>query len=361
MNLPLLSSLALAAQQVVSAPLDEGATGTFWFPPQASTLAPETDWVFYYVYWISVVFTSIIVGVMIFFLLRYRHRKGWDGEKSASHGLALEITWSVIPFLLTTVMWWKGYETFMVSNTVPDNAFTIQVKASQWTWDFVYPNGLETKELHLPPDEPVTFVMQSKDVIHSFWIPAFRVKKDIVPGRYTKTWAEATEPGIYTLFCTEYCGMDHSEMLTSVVVHASQETIDTMRAGGEQFKYGKSALGTSFEDWYEAASKDFLAKYEGKEPWEIGEMVYTGRACNACHTLDGSVLVGPSWKGAWGTERQLEGGATAVFDENYVRESIYDPSAKIVAGFPATMTTYTGLVDDQELDGLIAFFKKLAE
>ena len=159
MNLPLLSSLALAAQQVVSAPLDESATGTFWFPPQASTIAAETDWVFYYIYWISVIFTSIIVGVMIFFVLRYRHRKDWDGEKSANHGLALEITWSVIPFLLTTVMWWKGFETFMVGNTVPDNAFTVQVKASQWTWDFVYPNGLQTKELHLPSDQPVTFVM----------------------------------------------------------------------------------------------------------------------------------------------------------------------------------------------------------
>lgn len=360
MNLPILATLAQAAQKV-SEPMSSDATGTYWFPPQASTLASESDWVFYYIYWISVIFTSIIVGVMIFFVLRYRHRKNWDGEKSASHGLALEITWSVIPFLLTVVMWWKGFESFMISNTVPDNAFTVQVKARQWYWEFVYPNGLTTRELHVPEGEDVAFVMESADVIHSFWVPAWRVKKDVVPGRYTKTWVNATEPGTYTLFCTEYCGLDHSEMLASVVVHPSAERRDAMLEAGESFTYGMAKYRDTFDEWYEAESAEFLKKYDGLEPWQIGELVYTQKACNACHSLDGDAIVGPSWKGTWGTERPLDGGGTALMDENYIRESIYDPQAKLVAGYPATMATYRGQIDQQELDGLIAFFKRLAE
>jgi cytochrome c oxidase subunit 2 len=198
-------------------------------------------------------------------------------------------------------------------------------------------------------------------VIHSFWIPAFRVKKDVVPGRYTKTWAHPTEPGIYTLFCTEYCGKDHSAMMASVVVHTTAEDLEARLAAGESFQYERAPLAVTFDQWYEEASKEFLNKYEGKESWEIGEMVYTDRACSACHTLDGSPLIGPSWKGAWGAARAFEDGSTGVFDENYVRESIYDPSAKLVAGYPAVMSTYRGQIDAEELDGLIAFFKKLSE
>ena len=365
MNLPFLAAplatLAQAAQKV-SEPMSSDVSGSYWFPPQASTLAAESDWVFYYIYWISVIFTSIIVGVMIFFVLRYRHRKNWDGEKSASHGLALEITWSVIPFLLTTVMWWKGFETFMVGNTVPDNAFTIQVKARQWSWNFVYPSGLESNELHVPEGENVVFVMESADVIHSFWVPAWRVKKDIVPGRYTKTWVNATEPGTYTLFCTEYCGLDHSEMLASVVVHPSKERRDAMLEAGETFKYGMAKYGKTFDEWYEEETEKQVDIGKSFEfPWQYGEYVYTQRACNACHTIDGSTLVGPTWKGVWGTERQFEDGTTAIFDENYAKESIYDPGAKIVSGFPATMTTYRGVVKEKELDALFAYFKHLAE
>jgi len=356
---PLIANLVAMAQGApqVAEPLDASQTGTFWMPVEGSTLAPQTDWVFYYIFWISVIFTSLIVGVMIFFMLRYRHRKNWDGEKSASHGLLLEITWSVIPFLLTVVMWWKGLESYMYADVMPSNAIEIQVKARQWNWEFVYPNGLTTDELHIPKDEPVVFILSSADVIHSFWVPVWRVKKDVVPGRYNKTWVEATVAGKFNLFCTEYCGKDHSRMMASVIVHGTPED---MQAAEDRGQYLMGGFEQTYEDWYAVASKEFLAKYEGDTPAEIGEKVFNSK-CIACHTIDGSASVGPTWKGLFGKTETLDDGSTVVVDENYVRESIYDPGAKLVEGFPALMTTYTGQVDDEELDGIIAYLKELAK
>ncbi len=351
-----MATLGLLAQKV-SEPLDPTQTGTYWFPPSGSTLAPQTDWAFYYIYWISVVFTALIVGVMIFFMLRYRHRKNWDGEESANHGLALEITWSVIPFLLTIVMWWKGVESYMFSDVMPQNAMEIQVKGRQWNWSFVYPNGMEYPELHVPVDQPVVFVLSSADVIHSFWVPAWRVKKDVVPGRYNKTWVEATLPGNYTLLCTEYCGKDHSAMMAPVVVHDSAANIATALAAGQIYDGERQ----TFEDWYAETTKVVMAQYEGLSPSEIGQMVHTKKGCNACHSVDGTASVGPTWKGVWGSMEKLEGGGAVLVDENYVQESIYDPGAKLVLGYAPLMSTYRGVVDSQEIDGIIAYLKDLAK
>jgi len=358
MNLPTspLATLGLLAQKVAQ-PLDASQTGTFWFPPAGSTLAPQTDWVFHYIYWISVFFTALIVGVMIFFMLRYRHRKNWDGEESANHGLVLEITWSVIPFLLTVVMWWKGVETYIYSDVMPQNAMQIQVKGRQWNWSFVYPNGMTYDELHVPVDKPVVFVLSSADVIHSFWVPAWRVKKDVVPGRFNKTWVEATLPGTYSLLCTEYCGKDHSAMMATVVVHDSGENIAAALKTGEIFDGQRE----TFDDWYAKTTKEVMAQYEGMTPLEIGQAAYTKKGCNACHTADGSPSTAPSWKGIWGKMEVLEDGSSVLVDENYVQESIYSPGAKLVKGYPPLMTSYTGVVDAQELDGIIAYLKDLAQ
>lgn len=360
----LLSPLMLAQQAFeglqVAQPLDPSLSGTLWMPVQASTIAPEIDWIFYYIYWISVFFTALIVGVMIFFVMRYRHRKGvWDGEKSASHGVLLEITWSVIPFLLTIVMWWKGIDTFMHAETVPPPGQSLEIKVTgrQWMWNFKYDNGLSLdNELHIPAGEPVTFIMKSDDVIHSFSVPAWRVKKDVVPGRYTKVWVDATIPGEFALFCTEYCGLDHSRMLSRVVVHPTEDMMDDLRAKGVDL----TGVQT-FEDWYEQASEDFLKIYEGMTPEEIGETVYTAKACLACHSTDGSARVGPSWKGIWGTQEEMEDGSIVTVDENYIRESILDPNAKWVKGYKGGMTSYQGMVTDEEIDGIIAYIKSLAD
>lgn len=334
MNLPILNTLAsLVQDQKVAVPSDPTAEGTYWFPVQASTLAEKSDWTFYYIYWVSAFFTALIVAAMVFMAIRYRYRKGvWEGEASPGHSWTLEITWSIIPFLLTIVMWWSGFKSYMYSDTVPPDAYTIQVTAQQWSWEFEYPNGAKTyKELHLPVDTDVTFVMKSKDVIHGFWIPAFRVKKDVVPGRYTKTWAHPTMEGQYTLFCTEYCGTNHSQMMVQVTVEDQD----------------------SFDKWV-AAQADPSA---GLTDVEYGKQIWS-QQCIACHSNDGSVVIGPSWKGTWGTEREFEDGSSAIMDENYILNSIVDPNSQLVKGYPPAMPPYKDLSQDQ-VDSLIAYIKSL--
>jgi cytochrome c oxidase subunit 2 len=334
MNLPILPTLARLVQDAqVAIPSDPTAEGTYWFPVQASTLAEKSDWTFYYIYWISAFFTAVIVAAMVFMAIRYRYRKGeWDGADSPGHSLALELTWSGIPFLLTIAMWYSGFKTYMYGDTPPPNGYEIQVKARQWSWEFIYPNGAKSDELHLPVNENVTFVMSSADVLHSFWIPAFRVKKDIVPGRYTKTWVNAIMEGQYTMFCTEYCGKDHSQMNAQVFVQDR----------------------ASFDEWVGLAADP----YGEMLPVEIGEKIYN-QQCIACHTTDGTVRIGPSWQGIWGKESNFEDGTKLLVDENYIKESILDPGAKVVAGFPNAMTTYRGVFNDSEIDGLIAYIKSL--
>jgi cytochrome c oxidase subunit II len=360
-NSPPMALLTQTVSQIAAPldPTDPANAASMWFPLQGSTLAPETDWAFYYIYWISVVFTAIIVGVMIFFMLRYRHRKGvWDGEKSASHGMLLEITWSVIPFLLTIVMWWKGIDSFVLSDTPPvgNNVMEIQVKARQWGWSFQYPDGTITTELHIPADQPVTFLMSSTDVIHSFWVPAWRIKKDIVPGRYGKLWVEATVPGDFKLLCTEYCGKDHSMMLAKVVVHPSAEELAELQSRG------LGLYATTFEEWFKEASNT----YGDSSPVEIGELAYTKWGCNACHNIDGSPsALAPTWKGVFGRQENVtdsKGNAlgNVTVDENYIRESILNPQAKLVIGYPPNMPVFKGLLSEEEIDGIIAYMKSLS-
>lgn len=355
MNLLSSPPLAMLMQSVqqVAAPIDPDLQGTMWMPVQGSTVAAQMDWVFYYVYWISVVFTAIIVGVMIFFALRYRHRKGvWDGEKSANHGLLLEVTWSVIPFLLTIVMWWEGVDSFVKSDTPPENAMEIRVMAYQWNWQFRYPNGEVLPELHIPAGQPVTFVMSSDNVLHSFWVPAWRVKRDVVPGRYTRVWVDATIPGEFALFCTEYCGKDHSLMLAQVYVHPTEAQLADFEARGIETDM------QTYEDWYDEAFQGFDPSLS---PAEIGEMAYTKWGCIACHNLDGSPsTIAPTWKGLFGKTEQLTDGSSVVVDENYLRSSILDPMGQVVEGYTPNMPAVGSLMKPEEIDGLIAFIKTLS-
>ena len=178
---------------------------SFWMPSQASSTASEVDTVFYVIYWISVFFFALIVGLMTWFVIRYRRRgHGETVGHMPTHSLALEITWTAIPVIVSAILFVVGFKSYMNLATPPGNAYEISVTGQKWQWFFTYPNGFVSTELHVPEDQPVTLVMTSEDVIHSLWIPAFRVKKDVLPGRYTHTWFEATEAGTYPLLCTEY-------------------------------------------------------------------------------------------------------------------------------------------------------------
>jgi cytochrome c oxidase subunit 2 len=322
------------ANEVAAHPFLARLADSFWLPVRASSTAGEVDTVFYVIFAISFVFFALIVALMVWFAIRYRRREGHSVERSSHANVRLEIAWTIVPTLLVILIFWLGFRTFLDVSTPPANAYQISVTGQKWQWFFTYPNGYVTSELHVPVNQPVHLTMTSEDVIHSLWIPAFRVKKDVVPGRYNTTWFEATAPGEYPLLCTEYCGTGHSDMLSRVIVH-------------------EPGL---FEVWLREAS-DRLGTLP---PAEAGRQLYETKGCAQCHSIDGSALIGPTFKDLYGTENRLKDGSTVRIEDNYIRESIVDPMAKIVAGYDPVMPTYAGKLKDQEITMLIAFFKSIS-
>ncbi len=305
--------------------------GSFWMPPQVSTVARGVDWLFNFILAISVFFFILIVVVMVIFVIKYRRREGQQAESSPSHNTALEITWTVIPVIIVIVIFFFGFKGFLDMATPPANAYEILVDAQKWKWSFNYPNGYVDENLHVPVDRPVRLVMSSADVIHSLYVPAFRIKMDVVPGRYSKVWFEATEPGEYDLFCAEYCGTSHSDMLAHVIVHPPGE----------------------FEIWLEEAS-NFL---ETMTPVDAGRKLFQVRGCQQCHSMDGSAKTGPTMLGVFGRIEKMADGTTVTVDENYIRESILEPNARVVAGFEPVMPTYQGRLKDAEIMAIIEYLK----
>jgi cytochrome c oxidase subunit 2 len=313
--------------------------GSFWLPVQGSTKAPEVDSLFHFITGISLFFFVLIVGLIVWFLIQYRRRPGIEPQPSPHHNTVLELSWSILPSLLLVVMFYRGFTSYMDMRTPPDGAMEINVNAKKWSWLFTYSNGWGEPELHVPRDVPVTLVMTSEDVIHSLFIPAFRVKMDVVPGRYTKLWFNATEVGEFTLFCTEYCGTRHSDMLAKVVVHDSV---------------------AEYQQWLEKASDPYTDQDGQPRPLaEVGAMFYTKRGCIQCLSTDGSAKTGPTFKGTFGTTQKMTDGTDVVIDENYVRESILNPMAKVRGGFRPVMPTFQGQLKDQDIGAIIAYMKSL--
>jgi len=308
--------------------------GSFWLPAPDSTVAANVDSLFHLVMGISLFFFILILGVMVWFVVQYRRRPGVEPQPSAHHNTALELTWSILPSFLIVAIFYQGFTGYIDMRTPPDAGMEIKVDAKKWSWLFTYSNGWGEPELHVPKDTPITLVMSSADVIHSLFVPAFRVKQDIVPGRYTKMWFNATRAGEYTLFCTEYCGTQHSDMLAKVVVHESL---------------------AEYEKWL----ADVSNIHENLTPPEAGQVLYVKRGCQQCHSVDGTAKTGPSFKGTFGTQQKLRDGTDITVDENYVRESILDPMAKVRAGFNPVMPTFRGSLTDQDIDAIIAYMKTL--
>lgn len=306
---------------------------SLWFPAAGSSGADTVDRLFYFILIVSIFFFVLIAGAMLTFVARYRRRGHAGADATAHHNTLLEIIWSVIPAIIVAVIFLWGFLAYLDMRQPPDNSYEIRVVAKKWSWSFIYPNGHVDSELHVPVDRPVRLVMESDDVIHSLYVPAFRIKMDVVPGRYTTTWFEANRPGEHKLFCAEYCGTQHSQMLAKVVVHDS---------------------GT-FEPWLEQAAN--LLK--NLSPVEAGQILYQRRGCAQCHSLDGSAKVGPSFQRVFGTTQALASGESVVIDENYLRESILEPQAKIRAGYKPAMPTYQGQLKDDEIAALIALIKSL--
>lgn len=295
---------------------------TFWMPPQASENAASVDWAFYMILYISVFFTVLITALIVWFIIKYRARPGDDlNGRPPTHSLKLELTWTIIPTIIVLLIFYNGFRTFLHGAVPPPNAYEVQVIAKKWSWLFRYPNGVEDNELHLPRNRPVVFVLQSDDVIHSFFVPQFRIKKDCVPGRYNKAWVTATEVSPkegWDLYCAEYCGEQHSRMLARVYVHDQKE----------------------FDEWMAKASNLTV----GRSPAEAGKLLYVKQGCVTCHNLDGAPNnPGPTWKNLFGYERTFADGSKALADENYLSESIVNAQKRIVNGFGGTMPNYANM------------------
>ena len=301
------------------------------FPERASTIAGRVDALYLFLVAVSLFFTVLIFLLVFYFALRYRRRRPDELPKPIEGSLRLEVLWSVVPFILTMVMFVWGATLYFRNSLPPEGAFEIYVVGKQWMWKLQHPEGQrEINQLHVPVNVPVRLIMTSEDVIHSFFVPAFRIKQDVVPGRYTTQWFQATQPGTYHLFCAEYCGNQHSGMIGSVVVLRAVE-YETWLSGG--------ATGESM-----AAS---------------GERLFDRLGCSGCHRSDAGGR-GPALEGVFNTPVKLESGATVVADEAYIRESILNPRAKVVAGFRPIMPTFAGQVSEESVLQLIAYVKSLA-
>lgn len=315
--------------------------------PQASTFAADVDWLFDFVFWFSVVGLVGVTAAGLWFMWRYR-RSHADPEKTAyieGHAPS-ELGVSVFLFVVVMAIFYWGWIDYKTMLEAPPGAMEINVTGRQWAWQFEYPNGRkEATMLTLPKGVPVKLIMGSADVLHSFYVPALRVKQDLVPGAYTSLWFEATQTGEFPILCAEYCGTAHSRMLSTlkIVEPDAYERWHKRWEFAQQFGVAEAQAAT-----LPPAS---LA--------EKGKKLFAEKACTACHTVDGSALVGPSLKGMFGSKRLFADGSSVVADENYVRQSLMDPQAKVVKGFQPVMPTQRGLLTDEEINALVAYIKSV--
>lgn len=305
--------------------------------PAASTNAQEIDDVYIFITALCVISFVILMGAQIYFMLKYKKPKSGHRKTSPlTHSGKLEFWWSFIPAILLLILFGWGETLYMKMMSPPDDAISIRVTGQKWFWTVEYPDtagAILTDELIVPVGIPVRLTLTSNDVIHSFFIPVFRLKKDAVPGRYTNMWFEATTPGVYPIFCAEYCGDQHSSMIGKVHVVPREEY---------QAKLDEAAR---------------LVQDEGESMVDFGKRVWDRGGCASCHSLDGTTKTGPSLKGKYGTNETLVDGSTVAIDDNYIRESILEPNAKVVQGFTPQMPSFAGRFDDKAIAGLIEFIK----
>jgi cytochrome c oxidase subunit 2 len=300
------------------------------WPDQASTMAGQVDALYIYLLLVSGVMTALIFVAVTVLAIKYRRVPGREAQQIEG-STVLELTWSIIPlFVMMTFFIW-GAVVYFQERTPPADSTEVYVVAKQWMWKIEHMEGQrEINELHVPTGQNIKLIMTSQDVIHSFFVPAFRIKQDVLPGRYTTLWFKATQPGRYHLFCAEYCGTQHSGMGGDIVVMEPQDYAQWM-AGGPSAPLQ-----------------------------ETGKQLFTTLGCATCHRVDVQGR-GPNLTGVYNKPVLLEDGRTVIADENYVRESILNPTAKIVNGFKPVMPTFQGIVSEEQLNALVAYVKSLAQ
>jgi cytochrome c oxidase subunit 2 len=338
----------------------------------ATDLVAPTDQIFMLILWVSVFSFILLMSLMIYFVVVYRRRPGVAIERSSSHNTPLEIAWTVLPTIVLVVMFFDGFWVYIQQAIAPGDAIQMNLTAKKWAWGIEYPKGTVSTEAtneavmaadskgrtpftypiyYMPANTAVKLKMNSQDVMHSFYIPDFRIKFDVMPNRYTSIWFKANEPsggktlpvthpslpGVefedHWVFCAEYCGEQHSEMAAIIRV----------------------VPAAAYDRWAAANVMDMAG-----DPITIGSKLYMAKGCNACHSVDGGKNVGPSWKDLYGEEQEFADGTKVIADDNYLRESILVPAAKIVKGYPNQMPSYQGQLSDKELSSIIAYIQSLS-
>ena len=294
-------------------------------------LSGSVDSIFFFILGICIALLAGVTGMMLYFVFRYSRKRNPHPEDIPGN-VALEIIWTVLPTLLVLVIFWVGWKGFQYMRTAPPDAMLVKVTGRMWTWSFAYENGKQSTVLTVPLQRPVKLAITSADVLHSLFIPAYRIKEDAVPGRETHLWFLPDEIGTYDLFCTEYCGPGHSGMITKVEVLSQKD----------------------FEQWYRAKEKPAAANLPE------GAKLIQEKGCVACHSLDGSAKVGPTFKGLFGRKEAIVSAGkerTIAVDEGYIIRSIKDPAADVVKGFPPIMPAIP--MSEDEMRGIVDHLKTL--
>jgi len=304
-------------------------------PDQATQFAAEIDLLYLFILAVSVFFTVLVVALVITFAVKYRRRSNSERPEPPHEDSRLEIFSGLFLLVLMFIMFFWGAKLFFKANRPPKDAMEILVTGKQWMWKLQHPEGKrEINTLHIPVGQSIKLTMTSEDVIHSFYIPAFRVKNDVLPGRYTTVWFKPTKEGRYNLFCTEFCGTEHSRMVGWVNVLSESE----------------------YEQWLRGSGADTAQE----TPVMTGARLFAELGCATCHHTESAAL-GPNLVGVFGSMQPMADGTEVLADENYLRESILNSQAKLVAGYAPIMPVFKGLITEEQLSQLIAYIKSLSK
>lgn len=318
--------------------------------PVASELAASVDNLYAFIFWVCVVCFVVIVGLMTYFVVKYRRKTENDVTPAIDGHIPTEVGVSIGLFVLVMGLFAWGWIDYMKSRNSPMSAYEVNVIGQQWSWGFQYANGKRMQNtIYVPKDTPVKLIMTSSDVLHSFYIPALRLKRDVIPGTYQYLSFTANKTGEYDVFCAEYCGLDHAKMLAKMIVLEKNDFADW-----------EDGVGKYAGDEWRGTKDEGRKMKDGRPLAEVGKELHSSKTCSSCHSDDGSPRVGPSFKGLFGKMEEMKDGKKITIDEVYLRDSMMDPNKNVVKGFSAgSMPPFKGQLSDDEVNALVAYIKSL--
>ncbi len=324
--------------------------------PQAAASAVRVDHLHDFLWWLSLFFLALVTSGILLFVKKYHRSKTGRETAYILGNHTLELLWTIIPLIIMLVVFAWGYKDYLANRMSPNDAYEINVIGRQWLWNFEYTNGRKTmNDVYIPKDRDIRFIMTSEDVLHSFYIPNFRMKNDAVPGMYSYIAVKPTLAGVHPIYCAEYCGTGHSDMLGRVIVLEQNDFdnwLETGKLSPEAAKMIASAPlanGTMAGAQTASSAKPGSPAGAGPSLADKGRDAFNGKGCFACHSVDGTKKVGPSLKGIFGKEEEMADGSKLTVDENYIRQSLMEPTAKVEKGYPPSMPPFQGLLSEEEV------------